>query len=169
MYEIRLADNLFKVQSGQLLLKQFPATSYPQAVQAITMNYQPIYSIRLSFSIVYASRRAISHDLFRRSTWAKANSTTALAWDRLSVPVWAPDQWVSNFFIAKNFQLKASNESLILRLTASVRNLLNATIPSLIFEQSRYDYKNFIADQFPAKYIYDLGRTYTIGLQISAR
>lgn len=169
LYEIRLADNLFKVQSGQLLLKQFPATSYPQAVQAITMNYQPIYSIRLSFSIVYASRRAISHDLFRRSTWAKANSTTALAWDRLSVPVWAPDQWVSNFFIAKNFQLKASNESLILRLTASVRNLLNAAIPSLIFEQSRYDYKNFIADQFPAKYIYDLGRTYTIGLQISAR
>lgn len=169
IYEIRLSDNLYKVQSGQLLLKQFPATSYPQAVQAITINYQPVYSLRFSFSMVYASRRAISHDLFRRSTWVKENSANAVAWDQLLMPVWAPDQCVTNLFIAKSFQLNASSQNLSLRLTASVRNLLNASIPSLIFEQSRYDYKNFIADKFPAKYIYDIGRTYTIGLQFSAR
>ena len=169
IYEIRLSDNLYKVQSGQLLLNQFPATDFPQAVQAITINYQPSYSLRFSYSVVYASRRAISHDLFRRSTWTKENIVNTNTWDQLRMPVWAPDQWVSNLFISKSFQLKASSENLSLRLTASIRNLLDASIPSLVFEQSRYDYKNFVAEKFPAKYIYDLGRTYTIGLQLSAR
>ena len=59
------------------------------------------------------------------------------------------------------------NSKINLRLTSSIRNLLNASIPSLIFEQSRYDYKNFSLQKFPPKYIYDLGRTYTIGLQVS--
>ena len=160
---------MYKVQSGQLLLNQFPVTDFPQAVQAITINYQPSYSLRFSYSVVYASRRAISHDLFRRSTWTKENIVNTNTWDQLRMPVWAPDQWVSNLFISKSFQLKASSENLSLRLTASIRNLLDASIPSLVFEQSRYDYKNFVAEKFPAKYIYDLGRTYTIGLQLSAR
>jgi hypothetical protein len=67
LYEIRIADNLYKVQSGKLLLKNFPATSYPQSVQALTITYQPIYSLRISYTTVYASRHAISHDVFRRS------------------------------------------------------------------------------------------------------
>ena len=53
----------------RLWLKNFPATAYPQAVQAITLNYQPTYALRFSYSLVYASRRAISHDYFRRSDW----------------------------------------------------------------------------------------------------
>ena len=168
LYEIRLSDNLYKVQSGQLLLKQFPATAYPQAVQAFTINYQPAYSLRLSCTMLYASRRAISHDLFRRSSWLKDNSLTMAAWDQLRMPVWAPDQWVSNVFLSKSFQVKTASQKLSLRLTASIRNLLNTSIPSLIFEQSRYDYKNFNTEKFPTKYIYDLGRTFTIGLQLIA-
>lgn len=167
MYELRLSDNLYKVQSGQLLLKKFPATASPQAVQAATINYQPSYSLRLSYTLVYASRRAISHDLFRRSTWTKENSLSPNDWEVLAKPVFAPNQWVSNVFISKSFQLQSANNKIALRCTASIRNLWNASIPSLIFEQSRYDYKKFIADKFPAKYIYDVGRTYTIGLQLS--
>jgi hypothetical protein len=172
LYEIRLSDNLFKVQSGKLLLNHFPANAYPQAVQAATINYQPFYSLRLSYTILYASRRAISHDLFRRSSWAKEN-TMIDSWEIIQKPVYAPNQWVSNLFISKNFQIKtirnsASVKTVSLRLTASIRNILNTVIPSLVFEQSRYDYKNFKADKFPEKYIYDLGRTYTIGLQLSA-
>ena len=167
LYEIRLADNLYKVQSGKLALKNFPATSYPQSVQAFTINYQPNYSIRISYTTVYASRRAISHDLFRRSEWVKDNSPTNSSWETLYTPVWAPNQWVSNLFISKNIQIENNNRKINLRLTSSIRNVFNAAIPSLIFEQSRYDYKNFKIDKFPAKYIYDLGRTYTIGLQVS--
>ena len=167
LYEIRIADNLYKVQSGRLLLKDFPATSYPQAVQAFTINYQPIYSLRISYTAVYASRRAISHDLFRRSDWVKINSPTNTIWEDLYKPVWASSQWVSNLFISKNFELEARNRKINLRLTSSIRNLLGASIPSLIFEQSRYDYKNFKTEKFPAKYIYDLGSTYTVGLQLS--
>ncbi len=167
LYELRLSDNLYKVQSGLLFLKQFPATSYPQAVQAITINYQPVYSLRFSCSILYSSRRAISHDVFRRSSWTKENTSTQDAWEKLRAPVFAPNQWVSNIFISKSFQVKATHENYSLRLTASIRNFLNASIPSLIFEQSRYDYKNFEAAKFPSQYIYDLGRTYTIGLQLT--
>lgn len=166
IYEIRLSDNLYKVQSGKLVLKNFPATSNPQLVQAFTINYQPTYSLRFSYTTLYASRRAISHDLFRRSDWVKDNSPTSASWEALRRPVWAPNQLVSNLFISKNFQIASHNKKINLRLTSSIRNLLNATIPSLIFEQSRYDYKNFSLQKFPAKYIYDLGRTYTIGLQL---
>jgi hypothetical protein len=116
---------------------------------------------------LYASRRAISHDLFRRSDWVKDNLPTSDGWEALYTPVWAPNQWVSNLFISKNFQMVTQNSKINLRLTSSIRNLLNASIPSLIFEQSRYDYKNFSLQKFPPKYIYDLGRTYTIGLQVS--
>lgn len=170
LYEIRLSDNLYKVQSGKLLLSRFPANAYPQGVQAATINYQPSYSLRFSYTILYASKRAISHDLFRRSSWAKEN-TSIDNWENIQKPVYAPNQWVSNLFISKNFQIKtnsnsASTKLFSLRLTASIRNILNTVIPSLIFEQSRYDYKNFKADKFPEKYIYDLGRTYTIGLQL---
>jgi hypothetical protein len=155
------------VQLGRLLLKDFPATSYPQSVQAVTINYQPVYSLRISYTAVYASRRAISHDLIRRSDWVKLNSPTNIIWEDLYKPVWASNQWVSNLFISKNFEVETKNRKINLRLTSSIRNLLGASIPSLIFEQSRYDYKNFKTDKFPAKYIYDLGRTYTIGLQVS--
>jgi hypothetical protein len=155
------------VQSGRLLLKNFPATSHPQSVQAFTINYQPNYSLRISYTTLYASRRAISHDLFRRSDWVKDNLPTSDGWEALYAPVWAPNQWVSNLFISKNFQMVTQNSKINLRLTSSIRNLLNASIPSLIFEQSRYDYKNFSLQKFPPKYIYDLGRTYTIGLQVS--
>ena len=168
IFEIRLSDNLYKVQSGKLLLKNFPATSYPQSVQAFTINYQPYYSLRLSYTAVYASRRAISHDVFRRSDWVKENSPTTAAWGFLHMPVFAASQWVSNLFISKSFQLETPNRKITLRLTSSIRNLLNASIPSLIFEQSRYDYKTFFLEKFPAKYIYDPGRTYTIGLQVIA-
>jgi hypothetical protein len=167
LYEIRLADNLYKVQSGKLLLKNFPATSYPQSVQAFTINYQPVYSLRISYTTVYASRRAISHDVFRRSDWVQANSPTNTIWEDLYKPVWASNQLVSNLFISKNFQIESNNRKINLRLTSSIRNLLGASIPSLIFEQSRYDYKNFKTSKFPSKYIYDLGRTFTIGLQLS--
>jgi hypothetical protein len=167
LYEIRIADNLYKVQSGKLLLKNFPATSYPQSVQAFTINYQPVYSLRISYTTVYANRRAISHDVFRRSDWVQTNSPTNAVWDDLYKPVWASSQWVSNLFISKNMQVETKNKKMNLRLTSSIRNLFNTSIPSLIFEQSRYDYKNFNTSKFPAKYIYDLGRTYTIGLQLS--
>ena len=167
MYEIRLSDNVYKVQSGKLLLKNFPATSHPQSVQAFTINYQPSYSLRISYTTLYASRRAISHDLFRRSDWVKDNHPTNDAREALYKPVWAPNQWLSNLFISKTFQIETNNRKINLRLTSSIRNLFNASIPSLIFEQSRYDYKNFSLQKFPAKYIYDLGSTYTIGLQLS--
>jgi hypothetical protein len=85
----------------------------------------------------------------------------------LYAPVWASNQWVSNLFISKNFQMVTQNSKINLRLTSSIRNLLNASIPSLNFEQSRYDYKNFSLQKFSPKYIYDLGRTYTVGLQVS--
>ena len=167
LYEIRLSDNLYKVQSGKLLLKNFPATSYPQSVQAVTINYQPNYALRISYTTLFASRRAISHDVFRRSDWVKDNSPTNSSWETLYSPVWAPNQWVSNLFISKNFQIEKNNRKINLRLTSSIRNLFNVVIPGLIFEQSRYDYKNFLKEKFPAKYINDLGRTYTIGLQLS--
>lgn len=165
IYEIRLSDNLYKVQSGQLFLKQFPATSHPQSVQAFTANFQPIYSLRLGCTVVYASRRAISHDYFRRSDWVQTHSINEEEWKSIFKPEWAPDQWVSNLFVSKSFMPQNSKNKLALRLTASVRNLFNNKIPSLIFEQSRFDYKSFVAEKFPAKYIYDLGRTYTIGIQ----
>ena len=166
IYEIRLSDNLYKVQSGKLALKDFPATAYPQSVQALTINYQPSYSLRFSYTAVYASRRAISHDVFRRSDWVKENSQSNVAWENLHRPVWASNHWVSNLFISKSFQVGIENKKYTLRLSSSIRNLLNTAIPSLIFEQSRYDYKNFVTEKFPAKYINDPGRTYTIGLQL---
>lgn len=166
LYEIRLADNLYKVESGRLLLNHFPATAYPQSVQAFTLHYQPRFSMRFSYTMVYSSRRAISHDLFRRNSWVKEHNTMDQAWESMYLPVWAPNQWVSNLFLSKSFQVKSSKRNTTLRLTASIRNLWNELIPSLIFEQSRYDYKNFELEKFPAKYLYDPGRTYTLGIQL---
>jgi hypothetical protein len=67
LYEILLVNDMYKVESGLLRLKNLPATTGPEITEAISIQVQPTYSTRFSLTGIYASKRAISYDYYRRS------------------------------------------------------------------------------------------------------
>ncbi|MGI9138077.1 MAG: hypothetical protein ACR2IM_03465, partial [Sediminibacterium sp.] len=164
LYEIRLVNDLYKVASGSLQLNGLPATAHPQSVQAISLQYQPNYSSRISITGVYSMRRSIDYNYFRRSFLLKSRINDVATWDLIQSENYLPDQWVFNAYISKQYILGKKNKQQV-RLSASIRNIFNTLVPLFAFEQSRFDYTGFRLEKFPLKYMYDQGTTYAIGVQ----
>lgn len=56
LYEILLVNDMYKVESGLLRLKNLPATTGPEITKAISIQVQPTYSTRVSLTGIYASK-----------------------------------------------------------------------------------------------------------------
>lgn len=166
LYEIRLVNDLYKVASGALQLKGLPATTHPQSVQAISIQYQPSYSSRIAITGVYSMKRSIDYNYFRRSFLLKSKINDAASWDLIQAESFLPDQWVFNAFMSKQYLLGGKVKKQQLRLSASVRNILNTLIPIFSFEQARFDYTGLRLEKFPLKYLYDQGITIALGVQL---
>jgi hypothetical protein len=165
LYEIVLSNDLFKVESGLLRLKNLPATTSPEVTQAISMQFQPTYSSRISITGIYSAKRAISYDYFRRSSHVLDPGFSIANNSLFNVP-FLPDQFVMNAAISKSFNIKKGKQSLPIYCNFSFKNLFNTLIPVIVYEQSRFDYINLNPDKFPLKYLYDQGITYAFGIQL---
>jgi hypothetical protein len=166
LYEIRLANDLYKVESGVLQLQGLPASSNPQWVQAISVQYQPDYSSRISITGVYSMKRSIDYNYFRRSMLLKNQINNEAHWNLIQSENYLPNQWVFNVFMSKQYLFSLKNSKQQIRFSASIRNVLNTLIPLFSFEQSRFDYTAFRLEKFPLKYMYDQGTTYALGAQL---
>lgn len=166
LYEILLVNDLYKVESGILQLKNRPASITPELIHSFSVQYQPNYNFSFSISGVYASNRYMNHDYFRRSSLVQNNSTL-MQWNKLSALTMLPNQFCVNAYLSKTFSLKSANKLYLLRTSLSTRNILNILIPVLAFEQSRFDYKFFDTEKYAPKYLYDQGTTYSLGFQLT--
>ncbi len=165
-YEIVLSNDLYKVESGLLMLKNLPATTSPQVTQAITMQFQPTYTSRISITGVYSARRALSYDFYRRSSHMLNSGFSNVKLNPIFDVPFLPDQFVLNATMSKSFNIKKGKQNLPIYYNLSLKNLLNTLIPVLVFEQSRFDYINLNPNKFPLKYLYDQGITYAFGIQL---
>lgn len=166
LYDILLVNDLYKVESGLLYIKNMPASTSPELTHSFSIQYQPNYNFSLSLSGVYASNRFMNHDLFRRSNAVERNAS-AYQWREITAPNLLANQFNLNGYLSKTFFLKSLNHTYLWRTSISARNILNTLIPVLAFEQSRFDYKHFNTQKYAPKYIYDQGTTYSLGLQLT--
>lgn len=166
LYEIRMVNDLFKVESGSMHLKDMPSSTSPQIVHAISLNYQPSYAFTTGLTAVYSMQRAIDIDFFRRTDRVMQLVQNNDTWLKIKSPTMLPDQLLVNFFMSKSFLIKIRGKDIQLRNTLSIKNSLNSHFPVFAFEPSRFDYKNLNVNKFPAKYIYDQGTFYALGIQL---
>lgn len=129
LYEIRLSNDLYKVESGILQLQGLPATSNPQWVQAISIQYQPDYSSRIALTGVYSMKRSIDYNYFRRSILLKNQINNETQWNLIQSENYLPNQWVFNVFMSKQYVVGFKNSKHQIRFSASIRNVLNTLIP----------------------------------------
>lgn len=167
LYEFKMTNDLFKVESGSLLLKNMPATSSPQMVHAISLVYQPNFSFRFGITGVFALKRSANFNPFRRSQELLHIIQEPNSLNNLMAPYWLPNQMVWNSFISKNAQMHWGVKKTTVKCSLSIKNIFNTLIPILVFEQSRYDYIGNKLEKFPMKYLYDQGATCTAGIQIT--
>ena len=166
LYEILLVNDIYKVESGLLRLKDLPATTGPEITQAISIQVQPTYSTRVSLTGIYASKRAISYDYYRRSALLLDPIATQKLYTSLHDVEYLPSQFVLNASMSKSFNVSYGKQKFPIYCNFSFKNLLGTLIPVLVFEQSRFDYINLNPNKYPLKYLYDQGLTYAIGIQL---
>lgn len=166
LYEILLVNDLYKVESGILRLKGLPASTVPQFTEAISLQYQPNFSSRISITGVYSAQRAISFDYYRRSAIVLDPLFSKAVYQTIHDVAYLPDQLTLNAAFSKSFIINYRNKRCSFYCTLSVKNILNTLIPVLVFEQSRFDYVNLNPNKFPLKYLFDPGTTYSLGIQL---
>ena len=165
-YEILLANDLYKVESGLLRLKYLPASSSPELTGAISIKFQPTNSINISLIGVYAAKRAMNYDLFRRSAFVLDSINNKNLYTSIHDVNYLPNQFLVNTIFSKFFSIKYGKQKLSTQCSFSIKNILSTLIPILVFEQTRFDYNKLNPDKYPPKYLYNQGATYTFGLQI---
>jgi len=165
IYQIMLVNDLYKVESGILNLKNLPASTSPEIVNALSVQYQPANSYKIGLTAISSIRRSISYDYFRRSflflNSIGANKVRA----QIQSDILLPDQWTTNAFFSKSYIFKKKQSKYLLLFNLSCRNIFNTLIPVLAFEQSRFDYVGLNANKYPLKYLYDQGVIYSASLQ----
>ena len=166
LYEILLVNDLYKVESGILRLKGLPASTVPQFTEAISLQYQPNFSSRISITGVYSAQRAISFDYYRRSAIVLDPLFSKAVYQTIHDVAYLPDQLTLNAAFSKSFIINYRNKRCSFYCTLSVKNILNTLIPVLVFEQLRFDYVNLNPNKFPLKYLFDPGTTYSLGIQL---
>jgi len=166
LYEILLANDIYKVESGLLRLKNLPASTSPEITEAVSIQMQPSYTTRISITGIYAAKRAISYDYYRRSALLLDHLASNSLYRSLHDVSYLPNQFVLNATFSKSFNLKYGKQKLPIYSNFNFKNLLGTLIPVLVFEQSRFDYINLNPSKFPNKYLYDQGLTYAVGIQL---
>jgi hypothetical protein len=166
LYEILLANDMYKVESGLLKLKNLPASTSPEITEAVSIQIQPSYSTRIVLTGIYAAKRAINYDYYRRSGLVLDPLSSRNLYTNLHDVSYLPSQFVLNASFSKSINLKYGKQKIPIYSNFGFKNLLSTLIPVLVFEQSRFDYTNLNPNKFPLKYLYDQGVTYAVGIQL---
>jgi hypothetical protein len=166
LYEILLATDLFKVESGLLHLRGLSASNSPEWVNAFSVSCQPFNNFQFSFTSIYAMNRSEEFDFFRRSFVVEKNMKKNGFENGIPIPSLLPNTFLMNLFASSVYVYKVKEKQVLARVTFSARNLLNTLIPVIAYEQSRFDYKNYQNEKFPSKYLFDPGLVFSIGLKV---
>ena len=164
LYEIKLMNDLYKVESGILQIKNLPASNGPEIVHSISLSAQPSFQTQVGLTAVYAMNRYIDYDFYRRSFRVVDKLTIKESQSILSIAR-AANQFTVNAFAYKSFNIKLKSSSMQVRCSINIKNCLNQKIPLFIFEQSRYDYIKHDPQKFPIKILYDQGLNCSFGIQ----
>ena len=166
LYEILLATDLFKVESGLLHLRGLSASNSPEWVNAFSVSCQPFNNFQFSFTSIYAMNRSEEFDFFRRSFVVEKGMKKNGFENGIPIPSLLPNTFLMNLFASSVYVYKVKEKQVQARVTFSARNLLNTLIPVIAYEQSRFDYKTYQNEKFPSKYLFDPGLVFSIGLKV---
>jgi hypothetical protein len=122
----------------------------------------------LGVTTLYAQDRAVALNLFRRSQWVK-NKVDPITWSKIQNISLLEDQFATNAFVSKSFQFKSTKNKIKMyrwNMSISARNIFNALIPIIAYEQTRFDYLKFNKDKFAFKYLMDAGTSYSLRIQL---
>jgi hypothetical protein len=167
-YQYLDVNNLQIKETGLLQIKNLPTSSTPKMVQAISLIYQPVYGFTLGVTTLYAQDRAVALNLFRRSQWVK-NKVDPITWSKIQNISLLEDQFATNAFVSKSFQFKSTKNKIKIyrwNMSISARNIFNALISIIAYEQTRFDYLKFNKDKFAFKYLMDAGTSYSLRIQL---
>lgn len=164
-YQLLYVNDIHPLETGVLNLKALPATNSPSLVNALSIQYQPLYSVRIGATFLYAQERPIAIDYFRRSDMVK-NKIDAFSWSKLLQPSFLPDVCIVNAFLSKSFQQKMARKLFRWSASVSVRNILNSFVPVIAYEQTRFDYVHFSTNKYAQKFLMDQGVNYSFRIQL---
>jgi hypothetical protein len=166
-YQYLDINNLQIKEAGLLQIKNLSSSNSPNLVNAISLIYQPIFGFTLGLTTIIANDRSVSPSLFRRSDWVK-RKVDPITWGQIQQLELLANQFAVNAFISKFFQSKASRSTKVFRwsMSLSARNIFNAMIPVIAYEQTRFDYLRFNKNKFPLKYLMDAGASFSIRIQL---
>ena len=166
-YQYLDVNNLQIKESGLLQIKKLTSSNTPKLVNALSLIYQPVFGVTIGVTTVYAQERPVSMNLFRRSDWVK-NKVDPITWGHIQQLTLLEDHFVVNAFASKFFQLKSKSANKLYRWSTSIsaRNILNALIPIISYEQTRFDYIRFNKDKFALKYLMDAGASFSVRIQL---
>jgi hypothetical protein len=165
VYQLLYVNDLHKLESGMLNLKELPVDNNPSLANALSIQYQPAFSIRFGATMLYAQYRPVAIDYFRRSETVKSR-IDAYSWSKLLQASLLPDAGILNAYVSKSFQYKTLKGMQRWFLSLSVRNALNSVVPVIAYEQSRFDYLHFDSSKFAQKFLMNQGVTYTFRIQL---
>lgn len=164
-FQLLSINDLQPFANGILHLQQLAAESSPSFANALTLQYQPINSLRIGVTMLYVKQRPIAIDIFRRSDDVK-NKLDIFSWTKIQQTGFLPDNGVVNAYMSKSTQVKIASKTIRGYLSLSIRNALNAFIPVFAYEQSRFDYIKFNTNKYAIKYLLDQGATYSFRIQL---
>ena len=139
LYEILLVNDLYKVESGLLKLKNLPASSSPEITGAISFKIQPSYNSNFTFTCIYAAKSAFNYDYFRRSSLLLDSMSNKNLYANIHTVPFLPNQFVFNSSFSKSLEIKFGKVKLPIRCSFSVKNIFNhifyVSIVSISFRQ----------------------------------
>lgn len=154
VYTIQLLNNAFPLESGNLHLKNSPASNSPQIVLASSVYAQLTSTLRLGLSSTIGWERYMELDYFRRSFLWETKATNIVTDHPYYNTSLLPNGLMTNFFCNQYFSFKSRNNIHRIKVFLQCSNLFNIAIPLFAYEQSRFDYKNFDETKFAPKYLY---------------
>jgi hypothetical protein len=164
IYTIELLNEAYPLESGNLHLKNLPASTSPSYIAAAGLNAQLSNSFRISFTAQMGWKRYIALDYYRRSfLWEKKYKEKYTAEESFPLAKLS-NGLVGNLFCYKSFQFKSVRFRHRISLNLQLNNIFNTIIPVFAYEQTRFDYKNFKADKFAPKYL--MGRPLSGAIQL---
>lgn len=152
IYEIRNVNDLFKMESGRLLLKGLPFANNAMFSIATTISYKPNLNWQFNIDQIWAGKRPVRINYFRRTDWVKQKLSDSV-WQRIlqveNLPAISMLQCTIN-----HFKYAKQDKKLIKwQWKLQLQYFLSKEVPALyVNESTRFDYKNFSINKFPAKW-----------------
>lgn len=153
VYEIRNVNDMFKMESGQLMLRGLPYSNSAKLYLATTIEYKPNLRWQFTMDQIWSSPRPIYYNYFKRTNWVQQHVTTDSAWNQIMKVDQMPSVHVLSGSILRSSYVKQKNKILKWQWKGQVQYLLSsAAIPVFVNESSRFDYNDFSNTKFPAKW-----------------